>query len=135
MIRCLFEKSIQHGKCHCQFSETFYIAEREGVNCKSNDAQANCSAIIELLKENSKFALKTKGKEVLSFSLHQKIKTGGLLGISQVVNNVDETPTTIEDIAELINQAKSHFGQLEDLPFSRIIRVISSYKPRKKKRR
>ena len=55
---CPYEKSILTNQCRCSRAKRFCIAEREGVNCLSDPAQQQCLDLLDLLRQQSRFALK-----------------------------------------------------------------------------
>lgn len=56
---CAFEKSILTNQCQCSQAEKFCIAEREGVHCKIDAGQGRCLKILDILRHQARFALKT----------------------------------------------------------------------------
>jgi hypothetical protein len=133
---CMFEKSNLSGMCRCSLAERFCLAEREGVHCKSDDAQQQCADLIGLLRQHSRFTLKSSDTgEVLSHNKSMRIQVGGMRGLYLSLNNGEEPPFQIEDIHGLVEQAMEQFGSLTELPFQEIIKQIAAYKGRGRKSR
>lgn len=132
---CLFEKGVLSGQCDCSQAEKFYLAEREGVHCKSAQGQLLCEELLQLLKQQARFTLKeTDPTGVLPHAKAMRIQIGGLQGLSMVVNK-DEKPIPIEDIYSLVQQAVQLFERLELLPFQEIIKQIAAYRGRGRRSR
>ena len=133
---CVFEKSNLSGMCRCSLAERFCLAEREGVHCKSDDAQQQCAELIELLRTHSRFTLKSSDTgEVLPHNKAMRIQVGGMRGLYLSLNPESEAPFQVEDIHGLVELAVEQFGSLDGLPFQEIIKQIAAYKGRGRKSR
>lgn len=133
---CPYEKSILTNNCECSRARRFCIAEREGVNCGSDEAQARCLHLLEVLREQARFALKaTDERAALPHSKAMRIQVGGLRGLHAVVKPDEPIPAKIEDIDRIVALACKRFGRLRDLPFQPIIQQIAAYKGRRRFRR
>lgn len=131
---CLFEKSVLSGRCSCSQSARFCLAEREGVHCVSDEAQAQCEDLLELLRHHGRFALKLNDAAgVLPHGKAMRLQIGGLNGLFVAVTEISEPPATITDIHGLIGQAIEMFGDLKRLPFNEIVKQVAAYKGRKDK--
>lgn len=132
--RCVFEKAILSHRCNCNCSARFYLADREGIACDSGKAHGSCEKLLQLLRQNAKFALKLThldgelphGKEI-------KVQNGGLLGLQRVLRP-DLTAGSIVDIAGLVTLGESTYGSLETFPFREIVKSIVSFEGRRKPR-
>jgi hypothetical protein len=130
---CAFEKSILTNQCCCEQAERFCIAEREGVHCKSDDSQQRCLAIIDLLREQARFALRTDNqtRRTLPHGKAIRIQVGGMRGIKELLEPTQPLPAVIENIDGLLQAAVKKFGALENLPFSAVMKHIAAFEPRK----
>lgn len=129
---CPFEKSILTNQCACSRAERFCIAEREGVHCNADDAQARCLSLLELLRSQARFALRTAdGRSALPHAKAMRVQVGGLRGVHLALDPEAEPPTTIDDVDALIEAAVSHFGSLDNLPFQLIVQQITAYRGRR----
>ena len=129
---CIFEKSIFSGMCKCSQAERFYLAEREGVHCKSDSANQLCSDLITTWREQSRFALKSNQQgEILSHANALRIQIGGIRGLYTLLHHQAPLPPTIEDIQELVNQAIETYKTIEKIPLQPIIQQIAAYKRRR----
>ncbi len=141
--RCPYEKSILTDNCSCARAERFCIAEREGVHCTADDAQARCLEFLEHLRSRARFALRTTGGQgALPHAKAMRVQVGGLRGVHAVLTEAGDeppdqhthpdarAPRRIDDVDTLLRAASERFGGLARLPFQRIIREIAAYKGR-----
>jgi hypothetical protein len=134
--RCVFEKSILTRTCNCQHARKFNLAEREGVGCKDEQAQALCSQFLNTVRQQARFALKLADivGNLLPHNKEIQVQKGALLGLLPDLPNLPDTP--IEDIASLLGQAQANHGaQLETLPYGALIQSIVHHPPRERRRR
>lgn len=130
---CPYEKSILTNNCRCSQADRFCIAEREGVRCASDAAQARCLSLLEILRQQSRFNLKSTGDDgsALPHAKAMRIQVGGLRGLHAALAPDEPVPATIEDIYGVIDAAVERFGSLDGLPFQPIIQQIAAYKGRR----
>ncbi|MBK5929697.1 hypothetical protein [Halochromatium salexigens] len=130
---CPFEKSILTNQCACSRAERFCIAEREGVHCKADEAQARCVTLLDLLRAQARFALRTTdGRSALPHAKAMRVQVGGLRGLQALLHPEAEVPSTIDDIDAIVEAAIARFGRLEDVPFQRIVQQITAYRGRQR---
>ena len=130
---CLFEKCLFAGHAGCSQSERFNLAEREGIYCRSDPAQAQCAELLDLLHHHSRFILKFNDeKELLSHAQALRLQVGGIRGLAQVIENHEEQVRYVEDIHTLINKALESYTTLDALPFSELMQQIAAFKGRKR---
>lgn len=129
--RCVFEKAINSRICNCSKAQRFNLADREGVACTSVKGLQCCSQLISMLRKNARFALRCLDvDQALGHAQEIKVQNGGLLGLrSQVECRPVEV---VEDIDTLVTMAKNRFGGLENLPYSQLMRRITSYQIRRR---
>lgn len=133
-IRCVFEKSLTNNKARCTYARHFWLADREGYACKSNQASAKCHDLLDKLRVNSRFILKiAHAAEQLPHNMEIRVQVGGLHGIEQLFGS--DQPGSIKDIFELIARAEAEYSGLDKLPFDRIVQSISRYQGRKSRKR
>jgi hypothetical protein len=133
--RCPYEKSILTGNCACSRAKRFCIAEREGVHCTADDAQARCLEFLEHLRSRARFAVKTTdGHSALPHAKAMRIQVGGLRGLAGVLGNGDQPDVreqqTVDDVHGLLQTAIRRFGGFAELPFGQIIQQVAAYKGR-----
>lgn len=133
---CAYEKSVLTNQCECSQADRFCIAEREGVHCNSDDGQARCLTLLNLLREHARFALRTNPEEkaLLPHGKAIRIQVGGMRGLHTVLDG-DEVPDPIPDIYGVILRAEQTFGSLDALPFSEVMPQIAAYQGRTRSRR
>jgi len=135
---CAFEKAVLTNQCTCSKAEKFCIAEREGVHCSSDEGQTQCLELLELLREQARFALKTSStpeKRLLPHGKAIRIQVGGLRGLHCVLTPEQQPPQVIDDIFGLISRARAQFGNLNALPFPQIMQQIAAYQGKTRSRR
>lgn len=133
---CAYEKSVLTSECRCSQAERFCIAEREGVRCGADDAQAQCLEVLARLREAARFALKAAPDEgVLPHGKAMKIQVGGLRGIRAALEPHVPADTPIDDVHGLLCRAREAFGGLTTLPFSAIMREVAAYQVKRRARR
>lgn len=129
---CLFEKCLFAGHAGCGQSDKFNLAEREGIHCKSDSAQSQCAELLTLLRNHSRFALKSSQETgILNHAQALRIQVGGVRGLEQVMNDSREPVRFVPDIHALVSRAKTRYGILDKLPFDQIIQQIAAFKGRR----
>ncbi len=132
---CAYEKSILTNHCDCSQAERFCIAEREGVHCRSDAAQARCLELLEMLRENARFALKSLDRSAsVAHGKAMKIQVGGLRGLEAALHPESEAPPVIADVHGTIEAAESRFKGLRNLPMQVVIQHIAAFQGRIPKR-
>jgi hypothetical protein len=127
---CVFGKVILSRHCACSKVNKRYAAEREMVACSVDAEREQCNALLELLRQNSAFALKlTHVTPPLPHGPEMRVQCGGLQGLQQEVVNTLE----VVDISVLVNAARAKFGSLDNLPYSKIVQSVVSCEVRKKR--
>jgi hypothetical protein len=130
---CPYEKSILTNNCACSQADRFCIAEREGVHCKSDRAQAQCLELLDILRRQSRFALKsTDQRSALPHGKAMRVQVGGLRGLHAALKPGQPVPAVIKDVHAVIEKARRRFGSLEQLPFQIIVQQIAAYVGRKR---
>jgi hypothetical protein len=133
---CAFEKGVLTNNCECSQSERFCIAEREGVHCRSDAAQAQCLAYLEMLRDKARFAMKTAaGQGVVGHGKAMKLQVGGLRGVKLALQPDAEPPAVIDDVYGTLQSAVTRFGSLEELPLEPLIQQVAAYQAKKRSRR
>ncbi|MGV8934710.1 MAG: hypothetical protein ACOH1I_08805 [Gallionellaceae bacterium] len=127
---CVFGKVILSRLCACPKVSTRYAAEREMIECSDESSRLQCAELLDLLRNNSAFALKlTHVTPPLPHGPEMRVQCGGLLGLQLVVDGSKE----VVDISALVAAAHVKFGSLEELPYSTIVQSVVSCEVRKKR--
>lgn len=134
---CVYEKSLLALHCSCSQATKVCIAEREGMNCLSDEAQAQCIELLETLRKKARFALKSNNDNTaLPHGKAMRLQVGGLRGLYLALSpETAITPDCVEDIYGLICQAKEVFNGLENLPYQILIKEVAAYEGRHRNRR
>lgn len=127
---CVFGKVILSRHCACSRVHKRYAAEREMVECTVEADRMQCSELLELLRHNSMFALKlTHISPPLPHGPEMRVQCGGLQGLQRELSGTEE----VSDISALVAAARQKFGNLENLPYSKIVQSVVSCEVRKKR--
>ncbi len=133
--KCVFEKAINARRCNCSNSRRFNLADREGVACDSARAYEDCLKLLLQLRQNASFSLRiTHIEGQLPHASEIRVQAGGLSGLQQVVLKQDPTAPDINDVAGLLGAAERQFGPIEDFPYTEIIKTITSFRGRQRRR-
>lgn len=134
--RCVFEKALNSRRCFCSRMDRFYLADREGVGCKSEPARQRCGQLLETMRKNARFALQmTRIAGPLPHNKEIKVQAGGLLGLQAIVKPSLEKSTSVQDIYNLINEAEANFGTLSAFPYPEIVKRIVTFEGRPRRSR
>ncbi|MDH5512994.1 MAG: hypothetical protein OEY27_07270 [Gammaproteobacteria bacterium] len=131
--RCPFEKAILSSRCDCGLATRFSVAERMGVNCRSDIARNNCTTLLALMRDRARFALKvTDTSDHLPFGKEIKVMIGGLVGLQSLITPADAA--RVDDIHGLVRQAQEQYGSLMALPYHEIVKSITAYRSKRRGR-
>jgi hypothetical protein len=135
-LKCAFEKATLTRRFACEKYIRINIAEREATSCSDPAAQEQCKQLLNLLHENSSFALQMPhSSSSLPHAKEIKVQCGGLQGLQLCLQGPGENTVIVENIHGLINNAISTYGKLENLPFNEIVKSIASFEGRKRRRK
>jgi hypothetical protein len=131
--RCVFEKAISSRRCNCSKSQRFHLADREGISCKSAAGNGLCTGLLQLMRNNGRFALHlTSVQGPLPHAKEIRVQTGGMLGLQGLVYSDKKEQTCVDDIIATIDAALQRYERLEDMPFDIIVQGIVKFEGRKK---
>jgi hypothetical protein len=131
---CPFAKALLCGHSHCQHAESFHIAERHGMQCRVPTAQALCDALALQLHQQSRFALGvTHLPQQMTSNMELRIQCGGITGVAECAAP-SETAAPV-DVFDVVEQAISRFGSIEEIPYSRVVQSINQWKARRRGQR
>ena len=132
--KCVFEKAINSRVCNCSKAQRFNLADREGVACTTDSGLQRCVELISELRNNARFVFqRTELNQVLAHTEEIKIQNGGLIGLQFQV--CEEPHQNIDDINQLITIAEEKFKNLANFPYSQLMKDISSYQARSRRRK
>jgi hypothetical protein len=132
--RCVFEKAILSGRCTCIHSRRILLADREGIRCESLPELERCTRLLELLRDNARFTLKSLGGTgPLPHTKEIQVQIGGLAGLRDVLDDDLPAKNSPCEITALVKTGESVYGALENLPFQEIMKSIASYTGRRRR--
>lgn len=124
---CPFERAIQSTLFGCSQSHKTFIGEKESVICSNPDARQDCVALVSQLKKNARFALQLNAPNgLLTHGQEMKLKSGGLQGLQEQLGSEQ-----CNDVHELLTDAVTKFGKIEQLPYAELVKAVSRYKLRR----
>lgn len=127
---CAFGKVILSRHCACSKVNKRYAAEREMVACTVDAERKQCGELLDLLRQNSAFALKlTHITPPLPHGPEMRVQCGGLQGLQREIDGAEE----VVDVSSLVAAARLKYGSLEDLPYSKIVQSVVNCEVRKKR--
>ena len=133
-LQCVFEKAVLSRRSHCSRCTRFHLADREGAACNSEPGHGWCADLLDHLRRNAIFSLKiTQIDGQLPHGKEIKVQNGGLLGLQKALMPELEAGE-VEDIFELVNQARIRFGDLDRLPYSEIVQSIVTFQARTRRK-
>ncbi len=134
--KCVFEKAINTRHCNCSICRRFNLADREGIACTSASRSNHCLTLLQQLRENASFALHiTHVDGQLPHANEIKVQAGGLSGLGDVILKEDPTAPDMSDINSLLTAAELRFGIIENFPYTDIVKAISRFKGRQRRKR
>lgn len=129
---CVFAKAILRRCCTCSRSQKLFIAEREAVSCLSPGGRQRCEEVLEVLRDKASFALKQSHiVGPLPHAKELKVQCGGMLGLQESLTH--QASELVADIHQLLEQSFEEYGSAEALPYSEVVRTITSFQPRNKR--
>lgn len=129
-LPCVFEKALLCRAAVCEAERRLALAEREMVACSDPLARAACGQLLTLLRANSAFALKVKDTQrILPHAMMMKVQCGGLTGLKDLV----APEAAALNVLQLVRLAQVEFGDLDNLPFSRIVQGVAHWQIRKRR--
>ena len=133
--RCVFEKAINARRCTCELSQRFNLADREGVSCTSESGCKRCKQMLDLLRDNARFALQmTNVPGPLPHAKEVKVQIGGMLGLQKLMHPDIHNDGLVHNINGLTEAAIRQFNTLDNLPYSEIIKSIVNFEGRLRRR-
>lgn len=128
-LPCVFERALLARHAVCGLAESHALAERETLSCTAPLARAECGRLAGLLREKSAFALKLPDTQrILPHAQMMRIQCGGLDGLRQLLDA--EAPAA--DVHRLVCLARECFGELDQLPFSEVVKGIAAWQGRRR---
>ncbi len=136
---CAFERALLSRCAQCSLARSMLLAERELIGCESASASERCRGYRAELREKALFALRIDAAGPWPFGKEIRLQCGGLQGLRRALDDGDaddgETTARVEDVDALMREALERYGALDALPYSRVMRSVIRYEPRRRVRR
>ncbi|MFZ1386545.1 MAG: hypothetical protein WBP46_09400 [Thiolinea sp.] len=133
--RCVFEKALLNRRCDCSRKQSFLLATREGIACQATASLERCDLFLTTLRQAARFALhEVTITGPLPHNKELKVQAGGCLALSSCLFPEQSTKPII-DIDALLSAALQQYSQLENLPYSELVRGVVHYVSRPSARR
>jgi len=130
-LPCVFERVLAARHAVCGLAESHALAERETIACTSPLARAACGRLAGLLREKSSFALRLPtAQRILPHAQLMRIQGGGLDGLRNVLDPAAPAP----DVHRLVCLGRERHGDLEQLPFSEVVKGVAAWQGRRRRR-
>jgi hypothetical protein len=125
---CVFGKALQSHAAHCSRSARRAVGEREVVECGDSSARDRCSALVVLMHERARFALRLPRRGgPLMHSQAMRLQCGGLTGLRQALS------AGHADVQELVDLAGRRDGGLGGLPWDALVAGMRAWVPRRRR--
>lgn len=133
-LPCVFERGMLVRCMHCEQARRLYIAEREAVACRSNDAHVDCEVLVGLLRNNARFVLRqARVDQPLPHAKEIRVQCGGIQGLSQLLNREQDSGVSTDNVYALVRKARSKFDTLQRLPLQEIVKCIANHQSRRRR--
>ena len=132
---CVFERSVLARHCFCQYAHIFNLAEREGIRCEAGSKNQICNRLNSFLRKNVNFTFHLKdSEEKLPYAKKIKMQAGGLHAIQTLLSEPNKNEDKVVDIYSLILEMENIYPNFEKLPIVDILKEISTFKVRHRKK-
>ena len=126
---CPFAKALLASRASCSRAQRFYLADREGVECREAVARMNCVAYLERLRAAAGPRLGGPAPlGALPHGVAMKLQVGGAQGLAEALGEAGAG-----DVAALVATAIAREGGLDGLPLDAIVEVVIAFEPRRRR--
>ncbi len=133
-VRCVFEKGLNARRCTCHRARHFLLAGREGYRCASAPHQARCTAYLDLLRRQARFAVGVAQPDgPLPHNKELRIQIGGLSGLRRLLPASSAHGSGALDVDAVLTAATAEYGEVEAIPFERLLPDIAAFKGRRRR--
>jgi len=129
-LKCPFERALLSRCVDCSGARRLLLAEREAITCTDPHVNAACRTFHAALHRNALFALRIDPGERWPFGKEIRAQCGGVLGLKEALGHEVSEKT---DTAALVTEGLACYGDIEDFPYSEIMRGVVHYQPRKRR--
>lgn len=121
-LPCVFSKALFFGCCDCQVARRLYLAEREIILCNQWVDYQKCTLFWKTLQEKYKF-IQPVGA-LLTHAKAMKMQCGSMQSLQvEIMPEINQKP----NIAQLLIQALEIYQNIENLPYQSIVRTITHF--------
>jgi len=125
---CVFSKALLARAAVCERAQRRSVGEREVLECGSQVAHTNCSALAALMRERARFALRLPPVGQLLIHVQaMRLQCGGLRGLQQALQ-----AGTPPDVHAMVLEGRSRHGSLTALPWDTIVDAMRAWTPRRR---
>lgn len=129
-LPCPFERALLSRCAECHRARRLLLAEREAISCTEAGANADCRKLHRALHVNARFALHIGAEQPWPFGKEIRAQCGGMLGLRGALDVDDDR---LPDIGRLVEHALQVYGTVDAFPYSRIMRDVAHYQPRRRR--
>ncbi len=129
-LACPFERALLSRCTGCFKAKRLLLAEREAISCTEQAASDLCQAFHAAVHQNARFALHMDPHQPWPFGKEIRAQCGGVLGLREALGSA---PDDVPDVAMLIAEGIERFGDIEQFPYSELMRSVVHYEPRKRR--
>ena len=130
---CPFSKAIIGKFCQCPHASLLERCSGKMLCTEAEDHLQECESLVKVLVYNSRFIFSVTDTSLpLTHQNMMKIKCGGLIGINRVICSKEQIKPSVIKTKSLI---KHEYGSFDKFPFGQIIRDISTFKVRNKRKK
>lgn len=132
-LPCVFEKAMCSLHGNCSQGRMFRLADRQGFGCQSPLAQARCAALLDHLRQQTRFVFKLGDiAGPLPHNKEIRVQNGGLNGLARLLDeHAGEQPIT--DVSAVVANVIERYGGIDKLPYATLMQAITAYQPRAKR--
>lgn len=126
-LACPFERALLSRCVVCFKARKLLLAEREVISCTEERASELCQTFHAQLHENARFALHVEPHQPWPFGKEIRAQCGGVRGLAEAM---EKEAGQLADVALLVNEGILKYGDLDQFPYSEIMRAVVHYEPR-----
>ena len=130
---CVFAGALLAREAACSLSRRRLLGEAGAVDCSWPVARQNCSTLMALLRERSRFALRLPAPgQPLRHALALRLQCGGAAALARLQDPFCEPAPALDalpDIHASLTAAMARHGSLGQLPFADLVRALREWVP------
>jgi hypothetical protein len=124
---CRFEKALLTRQCGCSRSDRFWLAEREGVACRSEPDWQRCGSFLAEMRRAARFTLRIPDSDdPLPHAKALRLQMGSVLGLRSALFPQETQGAFVEDVRALTASGSARFGDVADWPLGEILKGVAA---------